>query len=102
MPNFGNFEMIKQIFFTLLILFILILTFKSEKDCDNLKNSFRFSFETVQLQLNGDIYNDVNMPLWSVRFFHNKPVYLGRELARKILLFGDARFLVNLPFCISR
>lgn len=55
--------------------------------------------ETVRLQLANDIHNDTDMPIFLVRFFHNKPVYFSLEILRRGLFFGDIN---NFVFCLTR
>lgn len=93
--------MVKKILIILVIL-ISFLVFQPIADCPSIKNNFRLSSDALMLELQGDIHADAGMPILLVRFFHNKPLYMGREIIRRLLFLGEAKVFFNLPFCLLR
>ncbi len=93
--------MVKKILIISIIL-ILFLVFQPIADCSGIKNNFRISPSALMLQLEGDIHADTGMPILLVRLFHNKPIYTGREIIRRLLFLGQAKVLFTLPLCFFR
>lgn len=84
----------KLAIFTLVMLSVFNLTPWSA--CHSLKDDFHFSKYKIALQLDDAIHNDVNIPLFIIRFFHNKINFYFLDVARYSLLLSDLGFLINL------
>ncbi len=84
----------------LLFIFLLLGDFFALKTwtvCKNLSDEFFHFFSSrFNLELNGFIYQDKNIPIKLIRFFHNKPAAFIIGVFDRYLHFWDSLFLINL------
>jgi|SRR3989344_3629034 len=78
------------------IICIQVLTVLNWFSCKDLKDPFHLRMFDVSLIVDDMTHNDQNIPIFFVRFFHNKVSILVIEFYRHFLRFWDIPFLTNL------
>lgn len=87
-----------KIFKTILIVGFFLLGISALKpgfEYRDFSSEIHFSSLDLKLQLEEAIHNDVNVPLFWVRFFHNKLTFFVLDVFRRWLMFWDIRFLLS-------
>jgi len=67
--------------------------------CKGFQEILHVNFPTLALQLRGEVNQDYGLPLWIVRFFHNKPIDTLLLIIKTYFRFWDFLFFGELfPF----
>ena len=77
------------------IFFLEVSVLKPGLNCRNFSGEFHFSLLDLRLQIEEAIYNDKTIPLFWVRFFHNKATFFVLDIFRRWLMSWDVRFLLS-------
>ena len=65
-----------------LILILQIVSLKPALGCRDFSSYFHFSSYDLKLQIEDAVHNDVGIPLWQARFFHNKLTFFILDIFR--------------------
>lgn len=84
-----------KIVLLVIVLLVELLTIRFWLVCNKLADFFHFSFFDLTLRLDEAAHNDIGVPIFVVRTFHNKTLGTFVDVYKNFLHFWDILFLVN-------
>lgn len=94
MGNMNKLRLIKKLLIGIVLILQLTLL-KNLSSCWDFKSDFHFSSYGLKLKIEGEINNDVGLPFFVVRFFHNKINFFILDIYKRWLFFWDLPFLLS-------